>query len=55
MAAPPNLTFTVTPPGGSPIDYTSKLAWSGAGQSPTINQQFGRQGDTAVFPLIDST
>lgn len=49
----PNLTFTVTPPGASAIDYTSKLAWSGAVGSPSINQQFGRQGDTASFVLVD--
>lgn len=54
MVAVPNLTFTVTPPGGSTTDYTSHLSWSGAGQSMTINQNFGRQGDTAVFALVDS-
>lgn len=49
----PNLTFTVTPPGGSPIDYSNRLAWAGAGQLPAITQNFGRQGDTATFPLVD--
>jgi hypothetical protein len=53
VVASPNLTLTVTPPGGSPTDYTSKLAWSGGGQTPTITQHFGRQGDTAVLPLVD--
>lgn len=48
-----NLTFTVTPPGGSPTDYTSHLAFSGAENSPSISQNFGRQGDTATFPLVD--
>jgi hypothetical protein len=53
MVAPPNLTLTLTPPGGSPTNYTSKLARAGAAQSMTINQNFGRQGDTAVIPLVD--
>lgn len=53
MVASPNFTFTVTPPGGSPIDYTSKLAWSGGSQSMGITQNFGRQGDTATFCLVD--
>lgn len=48
----PNLTFTVTPPGGSAINYTSNLAWSGA-SAPTLNQNFGRQGDTGTFSLVD--
>lgn len=51
--ASPNLTFLVTPPGGSATDYTSKLAWSGANQSMSVTQNFGRQGDTATFPLMD--
>jgi hypothetical protein len=51
--APPNLTLTITPPGGSPINYTSNLAWSGATSQLTINQNFGRQGDTATIPLVD--
>lgn len=49
----PNLTFLVTPPGGSPIDYTANLAWSGGNQTMTITQNFGRQGDTATFVLVD--
>lgn len=54
MAVPnPNLTFTVTPPNGTAQDYTKYLAWSGATNALTINQNFGRQGDTANFPLID--
>ena len=53
MVATPNLTLTITPPGGSPTNYTNKLAWSGAGSSPSINQNFGRQGDTASFTLVD--
>lgn len=53
LVATPNLTFTVTPPGGSPIDYTANLAWSGAIGSPSITQHFGRQGDTATFCLVD--
>lgn len=54
MVATPNLTFTVTPPGGSPVNYTSKLAWAGASSAPSVNQHFGRQGDTATLPLVDS-
>lgn len=54
MVAVPNLTLTVTPPGGSPTDYTSHLSWGGNSQAMTINQNFGRQGDTAVIPLVDS-
>lgn len=53
MVATPNLTFTVTPPGGSPTDYSAKLAWSGASSAPSISQNFGRQGDTATFVLVD--
>lgn len=49
----PDLTFTVTPPGGVTVDYTSKLAWSGAANQMSITQNFGRQGDTAVFVLVD--
>lgn len=51
--ANPNITFTVTPPGGTAIDYSNKLVWSGANQSMQITQNFGRQGDTATFPLMD--
>lgn len=49
----PSLTLTITPPGGSPTDYTQYLTYSGSNQQATINQQFGRQGDTAVIPLVD--
>ena len=49
----PNLTLTVTPPGGAPVSYATHLAWAGANQSPTITQNFGRQGDTATFPLVE--
>lgn len=49
----PNLTLTITPPGGSPIDYTSNLAWAGASNQISITQNFGRQGDTATIPLVD--
>lgn len=50
----PNLTFTVTPPGGSATNYTSKLAYDGVTASMGITQNFGRQGDTATFVLVDS-
>lgn len=53
MAAPPNLTLTITPPGGSPTNYATNLAWSGTQGQPTITQNFGRQGDTATLPLVD--
>lgn len=53
MVATPNLTLMVTPPGGTAVDYTRFLAWSGAFQQLTITQNFGRQGDTAQFALVD--
>lgn len=53
MVASPNLTLTITPPGGAPADRTTYLAWSGAQQSPTITQNFGRQGDTAQLVLVE--
>lgn len=53
VVATPSLTLTVTPPGGSATDYSTRLSWSGAGQQPSISQNFGRQGDTAVLPLVD--
>lgn len=55
MAPPalPNLTFTVTPPNHAAINYTTKLAFSGASQQIGITQNFGRQGDTATFVLVD--
>lgn len=49
----PNLTLTITPPGGAPVSYATHLAWAGANQSPTITQNFGRQGDTALMPLVE--
>lgn len=52
LTALPNLTLTITPPGGSPATYTSYLAYN-SDQSPSIVQNFGRQGDTAVLPLTD--
>lgn len=48
----PNLTLTITPPGGSPINYTNNLGWDGV-QAPALTQNFGRQGDTATFVLVD--
>lgn len=48
----PNITFTITPPGGSTTDYTTNLAWAGP-SAPSITQHFGRQGDTATFVLSD--
>lgn len=49
----PNLTLHVTPPGLTTADYTHNLAYAGASSSMTIAQNFGRQGDTAVIPLVD--
>lgn len=49
----PHLRFTVTPPNGSPIDYTSQLSYDGISQQMSITQNFGRQGDTAMFILVD--
>lgn len=49
----PHLAFLVTPPGGSTIDYTQNLAYDGISQQMTITQNFGRQGDTATFILVD--
>lgn len=49
----PNLTLTITPPNGSPTNYTSNMAWSGSSGQMTITQNFGRQGDTATIPLVD--
>jgi hypothetical protein len=53
MVASPSLTLTVTPPGGPPAQYQGNLAYTGHGQQMTITQNFGRQGDTALLPLID--
>jgi hypothetical protein len=53
VVATPSLTLTITPPGGSATDYTRYLAWSGSSNQGTINQNFGRQGDTATLPLVD--
>lgn len=52
LIAFPNLTLLVTPPGGSATNYTTNLAWSGL-QAPSITENFGRQGDTANFTLVD--
>lgn len=53
MVASPSLLFQVTPPGGSATDYTHYLAYEGMGVQNTITQNFGRQGDTATFALVD--
>lgn len=53
MVATPTLTLTITPPGGSPTNYTQHLAWAGANGQLTINQNFGRQGDTSTLTLVD--
>ncbi len=53
MVALPSLTLTVTPPGGSPTNYTTSMAWANSNNQLTITQNFGRQGDTCVVPLVD--
>lgn len=49
----PNITITITPPGGSPTSYTNYLTWGEANQQMTITQNFGRQGDTALLTLME--
>lgn len=51
--AAPSMSCYITPPGGTSINYTAYLAYSGTGQSMTITQNFGRQGDTATIVLVD--
>jgi hypothetical protein len=51
--ARPSITFNVTPPGGGTTNYAANLAYTGASQTNTISQNFGRQGDTATFVLVD--
>lgn len=53
MVAFPNISLTITPPGGGATNYASKLAWNGVSQTMSITQNFGRQGDTATFCLVD--
>lgn len=53
VIARPSLRLTVTPPGGSPTDYSSNFCWDGVANQFTLNQNFGRQGDTATIPLVD--
>lgn len=53
MVARPDLSLTITPPGGASASYQKYLAYSGHSQQMTITQNFGRQGDTATLPLVD--
>lgn len=53
MVATPNLTLTITPPGGTATDYSRYLAWSGTTGQNSISQNFGRQGDTAQLVLVE--
>lgn len=53
MVALPSLTLTITPPGGSPVNYTRYMAYAGSSQQMSITQNFGRQGDTATICLVD--
>lgn len=53
MAVPsPALQLYVTPPGGAEVELTKYLTYEGANQEMTVTQNFGRQGDTALFPLV---
>lgn len=51
--ATPSISVTVTPPGGSPANYSSYLTYAGSSNEITITQNFGRQGDTATIVLVD--
>jgi len=53
VPALPNLTFLIQPPGGAHVDFTANLAYDGIYSQMTITQNFGRQGDTATFVLVD--
>lgn len=48
----PSITFKLTAPSSSQVDFSNNLAWGGS-SAPTITQNFGRQGDTAVFVVVD--
>jgi hypothetical protein len=48
----PDLQLLVTPPGGAEVDYTKYFTYDGANQEASITQNFGRQGDTALLPLV---
>lgn len=48
----PDLQLTVTAPNGTVHDVTEYLTYVGANQEMTITQNFGRQGDTALLPLV---
>lgn len=43
----------ITPPGGTQTDYTKYFNYSADNWQTMINQQFGRQGDTASITLTD--
>lgn len=49
----PQITFSVTPPGGATIDLSDQLAYDGTQGQLTITQNFGRQGDTATITVVD--
>lgn len=49
----PDITCVVTEPGGSPVNLAPFAAWSGTSMQSTISSNFGRQGDTASFVLVD--
>lgn len=49
----PVIRLTITPPGGSAVDYSAHFAYEGVQTTPTISQNFGRQGDTAKLTLVD--
>lgn len=50
----PNIACYITPPRQPTVDYGSFLAYTGAANQISVTQNFGRQGDTATFNLIDA-
>jgi len=49
----PQISCYITPPNQPTVDYGQYLAYTGGRGSISISQNFGRQGDTASFNLID--
>jgi hypothetical protein len=49
----PQIACYITPPHKPTVNYGNKLAYSGGNNQISVTQNFGRQGDTATFDLID--
>jgi hypothetical protein len=49
----PQISCYITPPGKPTVDYGNRLAYTGGNNQISVTQNFGRQGDTATFDLID--